>query len=82
MNEIIKQIWKEDEIIKQIWIAVGLKEITICQTCDTIFTYTPNRRYCGKCRPYRWRNKATHQKIRANERRSQNKQRKGGGEKI
>jgi len=39
-----------DEIIKQIWIGVAAKEITICETCDTIFPYTPNRKYCDECR--------------------------------
>ena len=46
----IEEIWKDDEIITQIWIGVVAKEITICETCDTIFPYTPNRKYCDECR--------------------------------
>ena len=49
-NEIIEEIWKEDEIIRQILVGVAAKEITICETCDTIFPYTPNRKYCDECR--------------------------------
>ena len=75
-DEIIEERWKDDETITQIWLGVVTKEITICETCDTIFPYTPNRKYCGKCRPNRWRNTATHQRILANERKSQEKRRR------
>ena len=49
-NEIIEEIWKEDEIIRQILVGVAAKEITICETCDTIFPYVPQRMYCDECR--------------------------------
>ena len=54
-DEIIEEIWKDDEIVTQIWIGVIAKEITICETCDTIFPYTPNRKYCDECRKTVWR---------------------------
>ena len=39
----------DDEIINQIRRGIVAKEITICENCDTIFSYSPNRKYCDEC---------------------------------
>lgn len=31
------------------------KELTICETCDTIFPYSPQRLYCDECNKERQR---------------------------
>jgi hypothetical protein len=53
----------DDEIIKQIWGGIAARKITICGACDTIFSYSRNKRYCDECvishrREYRQKNKA------------------------
>lgn len=31
------------------------KELTICETCDTIFPYSPQKKFCDECYKERWR---------------------------
>jgi len=37
-----KEVWKlQDKIIR--------KELSICETCDTFFKYTPRKIFCDEC---------------------------------
>ena len=38
------------------------KELTICETCDTIFNYAPQKLFCGEC--LREKELARHRKYR------------------
>ena len=35
--------------IDRLLLLIQLKEITLCETCDTFFKYTPQKRFCDTC---------------------------------
>ena len=43
-------IEEEDEEIKELMLKISDKEITICETCDSVFDYLTNKKFCDKCR--------------------------------
>ena len=40
---------EEDEEIKQLMLRISNKEITLCETCDTLFDYIPQKLFCDEC---------------------------------
>ena len=39
-----------EENFEDIRWGVMCKEITLCETCDTVFKYSPNRKFCDVCK--------------------------------
>ena len=44
-----------EETIEEIERLIWLKKITICETCDNIFPYVPQKKFCDECRRARAR---------------------------
>ena len=44
-----------EENFEDIRWGVMCKEITLCETCDTVFKYSPNRKFCDVCKRKRKR---------------------------
>jgi hypothetical protein len=43
-------IEEDDEEIRELMLKISRKEITICETCDSVFKYATNKKICDKCR--------------------------------
>ena len=50
MNQVINIEKYIDDELDRLFLQVQLKEITLCETCDTIFKYVPQKRFCDACR--------------------------------
>ena len=40
---------EEDEEIKQLMLRISRKEITLCETCEALFDYVPQKVFCDEC---------------------------------
>jgi hypothetical protein len=77
-----------EETIEEIKRLILLRKITICETCDNIFLYVPQKKFCDEChkkrdderretknRKAREYRKKNYERVRAIERRSARRQR-------
>lgn len=67
-----KKLWKAwlrehrpspEDLMDELFRKIMLKEITVCETCDTIFDYKPQKKYCDNCRKVRYEEKKERRKV-------------------
>ena len=46
--------YTEDEL-QRIKLKILNREICICETCDTLFDYVPQKKFCKTCAKIRWK---------------------------
>ena len=63
-----------EETIEEIKRLISSRKITICETCDNIFSYVPQKKFCDDC--MREKRNAIHRKWREKNREKINAQRR------
>ena len=54
----------DDESVDELMRRITDKEITLCETCDRFFPYSPQRQYCSECIEHRKEVRAATRKFR------------------